>query len=278
MEIHKNTVLMAWLRDLAAAVTVAVFMFPILWTALDSFKSTSAVYDKDGVTFFRFTPTLDNYATVFGAGPETFDSKQSIVDSIFVSITSTALILLVALPTAFAFWRFAGHRRVLVTSLTLCAWTLPPVVLIIPLFQLYHATGLFDTRYGLILAETAIHLPLAILVLKSFFDDLAPEVAEAAMLDGASEFQVFVKISAPMIKGGIAATAVILFIFCWTEFFLAVFLSAFVRLLPVQISVMSNAMGGSTMALSTAALIPGFIFVLLVQKHLVRGFSLGLQK
>jgi multiple sugar transport system permease protein len=265
-------------RDLAAVAIVAIFMFPILWTTLDSFKPASAVYDKDGITLFDFQPTFDNYATILGAGPESFDSKQSIFDSALVAITATSLVLAIALPTAFAFWRFAGKHHALVTKLTLLAWTLPPIVLIIPLFQLYHATGLFDTRIGLILAEAAIHLPFAILVLKSFFDDLAPETAEAAMLDGASEIQVLAKIAVPMIRGGIVATAVILFIFCWTEFFLAVFLSAFTRLVPVQISIMSSAMGGLTMALSAAALVPGFIFVVLVQKHLVRGLSLGLQK
>jgi multiple sugar transport system permease protein len=265
-------------RDLAAAATTLIFMFPILWTALDSFKPASSVYDKDGVSFIRFKPTYENYATVFGAGPETFDSKQSMLDSALVAIAATLLVLAVALPTAFSLWRMAGNRSAMVTAVMLFAWMLPPVVLIIPLFQLYHVTGLFDTRVGLILAETALHIPLAILVLKSFFDDLPSETAEAAMLDGASETEVFARIAVPMIRGGIAATAVILFIFSWTEFFFAVFLSAFVRLLPVQISIMSNAMGGSTMALSTAALVPAFIFVLLVQKHLVRGFSLGLQK
>jgi multiple sugar transport system permease protein len=269
------------LRDCTAVATVGVFMFPIVWTALDSVKPGSAVFDKDGVTLTNFLPTLANYATVLGAGPETpeaFDSRQSIVDSILVAVTATLMVLAIALPMAFAVWRFRGTYQKPLMRTVLFAWMIPPIVLIIPIFQLYHTTGLLDTRPGLILAQAAIHLPLAILVLKSFFDDLPPEVAEAATIDGASEWQVFARISAPMIRSGIAATAILVFIFCWTEFFMAVFLSAFTRLLPVQISIMSNAMGGSTMALSTLALVPCFVFALLTQKHLVRGMSLGMQR
>ncbi len=265
-------------RDLVAMATVALFMFPILWTALDSVKPVSAVYDKDRIVLFNFAPTLSNYFTVLGAGPEAFDSRPSLTHSVVVALSATLLALLIALPAAYALWRFLPHRKKAAQAIVLFAWMLPPIALIYPLFQLYHATGLFDTRTGLILVETAIHLPFAILMLSSFFDDLPPEIGEAAMLDGASDWQVFTRVSAPMIKGGIAATAVILFIFCWTEFFLALFLAAFTKLIPVQIAIMSNAMGGSTMALSTTALVPCFIFVLLVQKYLVRGFSLGLQK
>jgi multiple sugar transport system permease protein len=270
--------LMQLLRDLVAVVIVALFMFPILWTALDSVKPTSAVYDKDRIVLFNFVPTLSNYFTVLGTGPEAFDSRPSLVNSAVVAISATLLVLAIALPAAFAFWRFLPHRKKAVLGIVLFAWMLPPIALIYPLFQLYHATRLFDTRTGLVLVEAAIHLPFAILVLKSFFDDLPPEIGEAAMLDGASDWQVFTRVSVPMITGGITATAIILFIFCWTEFFLALFLAAFTKLVPVQIAIMSNAMGGSTMALSTTALAPCFIFVLLVQKYLVRGFSLGLQK
>jgi multiple sugar transport system permease protein len=271
-------------RDLAAMATVALFMFPIFWTALDSIKPASAVYDKDRVVWFNFVPSLSNYFTVLGAGPEAFegpdvfDSRPSLLNSIVVAMSATLLVLMIALPAAYALWRFLPHRKKATLAIVLFAWMLPPIALIYPLFQLYHATGLFDTRTGLILVEAAIHLPFAILMLKSFFDDLPPEIGEAAMLDGASDWQVFTRVSAPMIKGGITATAIILFIFCWTEFFLALFLAAFTKLIPVQIAIMSNAMGGSTMALSTTALAPCFIFVLLVQKYLVRGFSLGLQR
>jgi multiple sugar transport system permease protein len=267
-----------YMRDIGAAATVAIFMFPIVWTAIDSIKPNSALFNKDGITFLHFSPTLNNYAVVLGQVSDVLDARPAISSTIAVAIGATCLALAIALPAAFALWRFGAQRRSRIARTILFAWMLPPIVLIGPLFHLYHATGLFDTHVGLILAEAAIHVPFAILVLKSFFDDLSPETTEAAMLDGASEGVIFRKIAVPMIRSGIAATAVLLFIFCWTEFFLAVFLAAFVKLLPIQVIVVNTASGGLTMALSTAVLLPCFIFVLLVQKHLARGFSLGWQK
>jgi multiple sugar transport system permease protein len=224
-----------YVRDIAAAATVAIFMFPILWTALDSIKPDSALFNKDGITFLNFSPTLNNYAMVLGGSVEVLDSRYVIANTIIVAVGATLLALALALPAAFALWRFWEKRGSRLSRGVLFAWMLPPIVFIGPIFQLYHATGLFDTHIGLMLAEAAIHLPFAILVLKSFFDEFTPETAEAAMLDGASGFQVFAKIAVPMIRGGIAATAILLFIFCWTEFFLAVFLAAFVKLLPASL-------------------------------------------
>jgi multiple sugar transport system permease protein len=273
-----RTTLLQALRDVAALCTVALFMFPILWTALDSFKPSSAVYNTSGVTLFDFVPTLQNYAMVLGQGPDVFDSRQSILDTVVVAAGATLLALAVALPASYSIWRHFDRHRVTAIRCILLFWMLPPIVLIGPLFQLYRVTGLFDTRLGLMLAEAAIHLPFAMLVLTSFFEDLLPEVAEAAMLDGATETQVFARIVLPMLHGGITATAIIFFIYCWTEYFLAVSLTAFTHTVPVQVSNMRNALGGSTMAFSTIALVPCFVFVLLVQKQLARGFSLGLQR
>jgi multiple sugar transport system permease protein len=95
---------------------------------------------------------------------------------------------------------------------------LPPIAAIILLVFMFHFAGLLDTRMGLIMAHTAMNLPFAVLILKSFFDEVPREVGEAAAIDGASRFQIFFRIFTPMIKGGIAATAVLCFIFSWTEF------------------------------------------------------------
>jgi multiple sugar transport system permease protein len=263
------------LRDAVAIVATGLFLFPILWTALDSIKPGSALYDKNGITFFDFVPTLENYKTIFGGG--SFDSSSALRDTAVVALGATLLGLMVALPTAFALWRFGRGRdgTRLSSHFVLAMWMLPPIALIFPLFMMYHAAGLFDTYVGLILVEAALHLPFAILVLKSFFDEVPLEVAEAAQLDGANEWHVFARITAPMIAPGIAATAILFLIFCWTEFFLSLFLTSFLRLVPVQIANMSNALGGSTFALSTTALLPCALFILFVQKHLARGFSLG---
>ena len=98
------------------------------------------------------------------------------------------------------------------------------------------------------------------------------------MIDGASPLQSFWKVQAPLIRGGIAATAVLCFVFSWTEFLMALFLTTTIRLLPVQLSLVVTQTWGFTAALSTASILPGFIFILLVQRHLVRGLTMGLAK
>lgn len=264
------------LRDICAVTTVALFLFPIAWTALDSLKPAHALYDKDGVVF-AFTPTFANYATVFGGGAGVFDGRQSMLSSLLVALGATLLGLALALPAAYALWRLTPRFGRLAAAALWASWMLPPIVLLWPLTRLYHALGLFDTHTGLILAQAALHLPFAILVLTSFLRDVPRESAEAAAIDGAKQWQIFASIAVPEIRGGIAVTAILFFIFCWTEFLLGLFLSAFLRLVPVQAANMNTALGGSTMAFSTAALVPCFIFVLLAQKHLARGLTLGLR-
>jgi multiple sugar transport system permease protein len=114
--------------------------------------------------------------------------------------------------------------------------------------------------------------------MKSFFDDVPPEIDEAAMLDGATRFQTFWKVVLPLVTGGVAATAVLCFIFSWTEFLLSLFLTNSIRTLPVKISTFVTSTGsewGFISALGTSAIVPSFIFILLVQKQLVRGLTLG---
>ncbi len=127
-------------------------------------------------------------------------------------------------------------------------------------------------------AYALMNLPIAVLLLKSFLDDVPKEIDEAAMIDGADRWTTFWKVVLPMIKGGVAATAVLCFIFAWTEFLLSLFLTSDIRTMPVKISTFSTSTGtlwGYIAALGTAGILPGFVFILLVQRHLVRGLTLG---
>ncbi len=264
------------LRDAVSALVVAFFMFPIVWWALISIKPQSAIYDKDKVNVIDFTPTLANYKlTLFARDNPVFFAGQSILDTFIVSASATFLTLIIALITSFALWHFTSSQRKLSTRVLLIAWMVPSITVLIPLFQAYYAVGLFDTHLGLILAHTALHLPFATLLLKSFFDDVPREVAEAAAIDGASAVQIFTRIVAPLISGGISATAVLCFIFSWTEFVMAVFLTNSIRLLSVQLSISQTATWGFVSALGTAAMLPAFITILIVRRHLVRGLTLG---
>ena len=267
------------LRDVAAALTVGCFMFPLFWWGLNSIKPAHAIFENFSVTWFDFTPTLDNYrVTLAGEGPAFFASRQAILDTLLVAVGATFLTLLTALPAAFALSLLHFTRKRAMFLWVLFHRILPPIAVLVPLVFTYTQAGLRDTRLGVILAHAAVNLPFAVLLLKSFLDDVPREVGEAATIDGASRLQCFTRIYAPLVKGGIAATAVLCFIFSWTEFLMALFLTSTIRLLPVQLSLVVTQTWGFTAALSTASILPAVIFVLLVQRHLVRGLTMGLAK
>ncbi len=266
-------------RDAAAVLIVAAFMFPLFWWGLTSIKPAHAVFEIFSVNWFDFTPTLANYwVTLFGGGPAFFASKQAILDTVIVALGASGLALMAGLPAAYALSMMEFRRKRGVFFWVLFQRIVPPIAIILPLVFTYTAVGLRDTRAGVILAHAAMNLPFAILLLKSFFDDVPREVGEAAVIDGANRGQTFLRVYVPLIRGGIAATAVLCFIFSWTEFLLALFLTDMIRLLPVQLSLVVTQTWGFTAALSTASIVPAFIFILLVQKHLVRGLTMGLAK
>ena len=272
---------------------VGIFIFPIAWFALTSVKPISAVFNKDRVVVFDFEPTLENYrVTVLGgrksdtdssllmgtSGEGAYDGRGAILSSLIIAISSTLLATSISLLAAYALSRLAFRGSQGYMHWILSQRFLPPIAIIIPLVFIFRDLGLRDTHLGIVIAHTLINIPIALLILKSFFDDVPVEVDQAAMIDGATRFQCFYLVVLPMVKGGIAATAVLCFIFSWTEFLLSLFLTNSIRTIPVKITTFVTSTGsewGYISALGTAAIIPGFIFILLVQNHLVRGLTMG---
>ena len=288
-------------RDLLAVFVTGIFMFPIFWWALTSIKPMSAIFDKDRIIWFDFVPTAINYAvTILGlsrsqiaidegfgmgiSGDGGYDSRRTILDSVIVSIGSTALTMIVAVFAAYALSRMAFKGRTAFLNWVLGQRFMPPVAIIIPLVISFKFVGMRDTDniymgyLGLSLIYALMNLPVAVLLMKSFFDDVPKDVDEAAMIDGATRWQTFRRIVLPMVRGGVAASAVLCFIFAWTEFLLSLFLTTEIRTVPVKIQTFVTSTGsewGFISALGTAAILPSFIFILLVQRHLVRGLTLG---
>ena len=283
------------LRDVAAIIVVAMFMFPLFWWGLTSIKPSWAIFDKDEVVFFNFTPTTINFevtllgrsrseaATAKGdtfgvGGASSYDSRGTILSSIVIAVGSTLLTILLGVPAAYALSRIHFRSQQNFLSWVLSQRFMPPIAIIVPIVFMYHYLGLLDSHLGLILIDTLMNIPICVLLMKSFFDDVAIEVDEAAMIDGATRFQIFQRIVLPLVKSGVAATAVLCFIFSWTEFLLSLFLTTSIRTLPVKISTFVTSTGtewGFIAALGTSAMLPSFIFILLVQRQLVRGLTLG---
>ena len=284
------------LRDVAAVAVVLVFVFPIAWWVLASIKPYSAIFVPKPV-FFDFAPTLDNYRVTLGGlsradlairqgggvggvagGGSSYNSVPAIKDSLIVAIGSTLLAVGLATLAAYALSRFRFRGAQGYIGWVLSQRMMPVIAVAIPLFFMFRDLGLRDTHLGLIIAHALINLPLAVLLMKSFMDDVPRELDEAALIDGATRLQTFGRVVLPLVRGGLAATAVLCFIFSWTEFLLSLQLTTSIRTIPVKISTFVTSTGtewGFITALGTAAIVPSFLFILLVQRHLVRGLTLG---
>lgn len=283
---------------LAAAVAI-VFFLPILWWALASVKPTQEILTAPP-KLWGFEPTWNWYKVVLfdadptkfnleqtgsvgrGSGGGTFYSIPYLKASLIVGAGSTLLVLLLSTPAAYALSRFRMRRRKDLAFWILSQRMMPPIVAAFPLFFMYRTLGWLDTYHGLILVHTAINIPLATLLLMSFFDEVPVDLDDAARVDGASRFQAFLQIGLPFVRGGLAATAVLAFIFSWNEFLLSLVLTTgVIRTVPVASSTFTTAFfteWGYLAALGTASMVPIFIFILFVQRHLVRGLTLGAVK
>ena len=288
----------AWLRTLVAILLTAIFFFPILFWFTASLKPFGLIFTLPPV--FIFTPTLDWYTVVLGGvsynqmmldltgaltstGGGLYYSVPYILSSILVAVSSTILVILIATPAAYGLSRFAFRRRHGLVFWILSTRMMPPIVVALPFFFMYRQANMVDTYPGVILVHTVINLPLAILLLKSFFDEVPFDLDEAAMVDGATRFQAFRKVIIHYVLPGLSATAILSFIFSWNEFLLTLVLTRTgVRTIPVAASTFDSSTGGTEWgflaALGTSAMVPVFIFVLFVQRHLVRGLTMGAVK
>ncbi len=278
------------LRAVAALTIVALFAFPLYYWISVAFKDAREIFDIPP-NVWSFTPTLRNFEEVFGVSLG-FDRQREVLpgggdfrmgprlwDSIVIAVLSTALAVAISTLAAYALSRMDFRGRHHFVSWVLSTRMMPPVAVAIPMFFIYQRFGLLDTYTGVVLVHALMNLPLAVLLLKSFFDDIPREIDESALVDGASRWLVFRRIVLPMAKGGIAATAVLCFIFSWTEFLFALTLTQTgIKTVPVVSSTFVTSTGtawGNMAALGAAAMVPAFVFVLLVQKQLVRGLTLG---
>jgi polyol transport system permease protein len=252
-----------------------LFFFPVLWMFLTGFKQESEA-STDPPTFF-FTPTLDQYRAILDR-----DFAPYFINSATASIMSVVLVIILATPAAYALsiarirkWR-DGLFFFMSTRM------MPAVASILPLYIIAKNIGMLDNIWLLVLIYTAMNLPIAVWMIRSFLVELPKEVLEAARVDGAGLFTEMRRIILPMIAPGLAATALICFIFAWNEFFFAVSLTATkAATVPVFLVGFITSEGlfwARLSAASTMAVLPVIIAGWIAQKWLVRGLSLGAVK
>ena len=278
------------LRALLAWAIVLLFVFPLYYWVTVAFKDAREIFDTPP-NVWVFSPTMKNFEEVFGIslgfvnrqevlpGGGNFHMAPRLWDSIVIAVLSTGLAVAIATLAAYALSRMGFRGRHHFVTWVLSTRMMPPVAVAIPMFFIYKDFMLLDSYLGVILIHALMNLPLAVLLLKSFFDDIPREIDESALIDGASRWLIFRRVVLPMAKGGVAATAVLCFIFSWTEFlFVLTLTQTGLKTVPVVSSSFVTSTGtawGNMAALGAAAMVPAFIFILLVQRQLVRGLTLG---
>jgi len=256
-------------------------LVPLLWLLSLSFKPLWEFYVLP-IEWFPQQPTLESYQNVFypyidPAGWPQSSSWRAILTSAIIAGAATSLSVCIGLMAAFAISRHrAGGPRMLLYILSFRM--APPMAVAIPIAAVISSVGLNDPFSVLILVYAAYTVPISTLMLKSFIDQVPVEIEEAAMMDGLSRWQSYRRITLPLMRGGLAATVLFIFIICWGEGALALTLTGgnWVTI-PVQL-VNKIYSPHVQSALAILALPPLLIFGFLIQPHLSRGFTFGAVK
>ena len=253
-----------------------LIFFPVFWMALNSFKPES-VANGDPVLFFD--PTFENYAEVTGASIGLLGFGEAFSNSLWAVGVSTILVMLMAIPAAYslAIRPIAKWQDVLFFFIS--TKFLPIAAAILPLWILARDLELLNTRLVLIILYTAMNLPLAVWMLRSFFAEVPRELIEASQMDGASLMGQIRSVILPIVAPGLAATALLSIIFAWNEFFLAVQLnpvegSTIPQWVTSNVSARGNFIAKLSAA-STIAALPVIIAGWIAQKRMIRGLALG---
>ena len=284
-----------------------VTMVPLIWIGLTSIKSPpdSIAYPPKLV----FTPSLEGYCNLFTtrsrqtpgiscracrrraapastiarshnmvvAGPSNY--VQRYINSLVIAFGSTFLAVLLGTLAAYGFSRFKVPLKDDLLFFILSTRMMPPIAVAIPIYLMYRELGLSDTWLGMILLYTAVNVSLAVWLLKGFIDEIPREYEEAALIDGYTRFQAFVKVVLPQAATGIAATAIFCLIFAWNEYAFAVLLtSGNAQTAPPFIPIIIGEGGQDWPAVAagtTLFLIPILVFTVLLRKHLLRGITFG---
>lgn len=267
-------------RSLFFTILVVVYalimLFPVFWMWSLAFKSEDEMFVRPTVWLFR--PTLEHFGYMLSNG-----FHHYLVNSLIVAGGSTVLVVLIGTPAAYAFARYRTMRgRDDLFLFVLATRMAPPVCLVIPYYLIYAKLDLLDTYLGLTIAYLTFNLSFYVWVLSSFCRDLPLELEEAARVEGYSRTAAFVKVLLPLLRPGITSTAVLCFIFAWNEFMYAFLLGGEnVKTLPVGIPSLITTQGvrwGEMAIIGLVGTLPVMIVVFFLQKHIVRGLTMGAVK
>ncbi len=270
------------LADIGILAWFVFALFPIVWMVLLSLKTNA----QQTSTFFSFSPTLENFGTVLtekGTNLTSVDFKSAILTSVINCGGAVLVSLLIGIPAAYAAgkWKFKGSEDLMFTMLSFRF--APELMVIVPLFVIYNQVGLFDTKLGMIWVLQLVTMPLVVWILRSYFQDLPQELEQAALLDGYSRRRAFAMVALPLVRPGIAAAALLAFIFAWNNYVFPLIL-ADTNASTITVAITKYLGGGGqafynlTAAAAIIGALPPLILALSIQRYLVQGLSFGAVK
>jgi multiple sugar transport system permease protein len=267
-----------WWIYVAVAGVVIFCLLPFYWLVNISLKTGP---DLSSADIIPPHPNLDNYSSIF----QNADFTRALANSAIVSLVTTFLGLIVGAFAAYAMARLRMRFKFILLGVVLTISTFPQIAIAAPLFRLWSDIGLYNTLPGLVIPYLTFALPLSIYILVSFFREIPRDLEEAALVDGATNFQAFRKVIVPLAAPGLATTAILAFIAAWNEFLLATTLTSSreARTVPVAISQFTGSSQfevplGTQSAASVVISIPLVLLVLLFQKRIVAGLTAGAVK
>ncbi len=274
------------LRGIAITLVILFFMFPIFWIILMSFQTNETILRMP--PSMVFTPTLENYMALITGKLETSAGileiafMKNLFNSFFLSTASVAIGLVLGVPAAYAFARlkFKGSEDIAFTLLSFRF--APPLLVLLPLTIYFQQLGLANTYGGLIWVYQLIVLPLILWIVRGYFEDIPADVEYAYRIAGHSWGATFRKIALPLAGPGIAAAALLAFIFAWNNFVFALVLASADKQ-PVTVGALafvtaSGIQYGQIAAGIVLSIAPTFALALYAQRYLVEGLSLGAVK
>ena len=265
----------------ANLVVIALALIPVLWLVSLSFKTPAAVLDPS------FLPKQWTWTNYFGRTGilNTSQFIRPLVNSIGIGLIATLIAVVLASMAAYAVARLQFPGKGVLIGMALLIAMFPQISLVTPMFGIERSLGLFNTWPGLIIPYVAFGLPLGIYTLSAFFREIPWELEKAAKVDGATPFQAFIRVIAPLAAPGMVTTAILVFLACWNDFLFAISFTSTIssRTAPAAMEYFSGSSQftvptGPIAAAAVVITIPIIIFVLFFQRRIVAGLTSGAVK
>lgn len=260
----------------ASALVSMIFLFPLYWTVVTSFKTYKEAFRQPPALFVM--PNFDNYIKFFS------DSNilKLLLNSIVITFFSVVIPMALGVFASYALTRSTIRGKEGYGLFLLASRFVPPISTLIPIYIIFRKIGLYDTRSGLILLNCAMNIPYVVWMMRGFIKDVPLSIEESAWVDGCSRVKAFFKMVIPMCRTGIVATAVLIMVFSWNEYLYAMMMtSTKAKTLPLSMMAFMGEQGIEWNMMATAGvviLLPTIVFSILTHRHLGSGLSFGAVK